>query len=54
MILLELPKTSEAATKVECAWCRKVLRFGLGPISHGICKQCTAKFKAPLASKEVA
>lgn len=27
--------------KLECAWCRKTLREGAGPVSHGICGPCS-------------
>ena len=29
--------------RVECAWCRRVLRDGPEPVSHGICPECRDK-----------
>jgi hypothetical protein len=29
--------------KVVCSWCRKTLRPGVKPVTHGICKTCAAE-----------
>jgi hypothetical protein len=29
--------------KLICAWCKKILREGSEPTSHGICPECRAK-----------
>jgi len=29
--------------RLECAWCKIVLRDGPAPVSHGICCPCSAK-----------
>ena len=29
--------------RVECAWCRTIIREGIEPASHGICLVCLAK-----------
>ena len=26
--------------KIVCAWCKKVIKEGVDPISHGICEEC--------------
>jgi len=31
--------------KVECSWCRVVMRDGVEPVSHGICEDCVEKFE---------
>lgn len=33
--------------RVICAWCRRVLRKGIGPVSHGICPECARSLKMP-------
>jgi len=30
------------ATKVVCAWCKRVITDGVEPVSHGICPGCLA------------
>ena len=29
-----------ARRRVQCAWCRKIVRDGDGPTTHTICKDC--------------
>jgi len=29
--------------RIECAWCRAVMRGGCEPVSHGICDRCKAE-----------
>jgi hypothetical protein len=31
--------------KIVCAWCRRVLQDGPGPISHGICRECAGQYR---------
>ena len=40
-----------ALLRVVCAWCGKVLREGVGPVSHGICTVCATKVSAAGAPK---
>lgn len=29
--------------RVECSWCGKLMQSGRGPVSHGICVECSAE-----------
>lgn len=37
--------------KVTCAWCDRVLRDGILPISHGICPECKTKAMEEISTK---
>lgn len=34
------------AIKVVCAWCGQTMAEGRGPVSHGICPPCGARWEA--------
>ena len=34
-----------------CAWCKRVIREGNGPLSHGICKPCSVTLSRRLAAE---
>jgi hypothetical protein len=36
----------QATAKVVCAWCRKTIRDGSEPVTHGICEGCYVAVKA--------
>lgn len=37
-----------------CAWCQKLMRDGLPPTSHGICKPCELKLAIEVEAFEEA
>ena len=34
----------DVVNRVQCSWCKKILRDGCEPISHGICPECLKDF----------
>ena len=36
---------NEPAAKIVCAWCNRIMREGVLPISHGICQPCKTEYE---------
>lgn len=45
-----LPVLEITPMRVECAWCRAVMRAGREPVSHGICEKCAERVFALVGS----
>ena len=43
---------SAAVTTLICAWCGFLIRKGVGPVSHGICRPCADAMLAQMVVNE--
>lgn len=48
--VLAFPEGGDAS-RVECAWCKTILREGTEPISHGACEKCCETLRESLRAK---
>lgn len=37
--------------KIICAWCKRILKDGVGDVSHGICKECSRSIESKKSIK---
>jgi hypothetical protein len=47
-------KAGQISPTLVCAWCQNIMKLGAPKISHGICRDCTARFFGKFRSFPVA